>query len=523
MPIDTRELEPDSIIRADLCIVGGGAAGITIARELAGGPLDVVLLESGGLEADAGAHSMNEGEVSGEPLLAHHTPVSLDQVRMRLLGGTTNHWAGFCRPLEPIDFETRDYLEVSGWPLTPEDLQPYWDRAVDVIQLASHSFDLETWQRDFGAPPAMVDTDSVATTLFQIHFPFPYSKYLPELESAPNIEVYLHANVTRLNAAGEADRIDSVTVETLTGNHVTVEADTFVVAAGGIENPRLLLASNDVRTDGIGNQNGLVGRYFTEHLQVLAGFAVLAAPAEDWQLYADVPVGDVSAKGALTLTRQTVVENQMLGMEAQVLVAEPIPGSPEYANGLRTDDVQALVQALEVPDGMSTAYVQVLAEQELNRDSRVTLSDGADPFGQPRARVDWRHTDLDRTSILAGLRIMGTELGRLGAGRLQITPGGFDPSAVPTAEGGLLSAYKVSVDDINLEDFPLGIGFHHMCTTRMDDDPERGVVDSDCRVHDVGNLYIAGSSVFSTGGVATPTFNITALALRLADHLSARN
>ena len=119
MPIDTRELEPDSTLRTDVCVIGGGAAGITIARELAGGSLDVILLESGDTEADAGAYAMNEGEITGEPLLAHHTPVTLDQVRMRMMGGTTNHWAGFCRPLEPVDFETRDYLPVSGWPIGP--------------------------------------------------------------------------------------------------------------------------------------------------------------------------------------------------------------------------------------------------------------------------------------------------------------------------------------------------------------------------------------------------------------------
>ncbi len=522
MLIDTRELEPDSTIRAHVCIVGAGAAGITIARELAGGPLDVVLLESGGTEVEAGAHAMNEGEITGEPLLAHHTPVTLDQVRMRLLGGTTNHWAGYCRPLEPIDFETRDYLDVSGWPITPDELQPYWDRATEVIQLPSRSFDLDTWQSEFGAPPPVVDTDVVATTMFQIHFPFPFSTYLPELESAPNIDILIHANTTRLNAAPEAERVDSITVETLTGNEVTVEADIFVVAGGGIENPRLLLASNDVRANGIGNEHDLVGRYFTEHLQVLAGFAVLVGPTSDWQLYTDHPVGNASGKGALALTSQTILDNQMLGMEAQLLIAEPVPGSPEYVNGLRTDDLQPLVEAQELPEAMSTAYVQVLAEQELNPESRVMLADSNDALGNPAARVEWRHTELDRASILAGLRILGAELGRLGTGRLQLTPGGFDPSAVPTAEGGILSAYKVSTDDVDLADFPLGIGFHHMCTTRMDDDPKRGVVDSDCRVHDMGNLYVAGSSVFSTGGVATPTFNLTALALRLADHLSAQ-
>lgn len=519
--------EGGGTLRADLCILGAGAAGITIARELAGSTLDVVLVESGGFELDIPTQNLYAGTVVGEPLLTHGNELGLDDIRLRYFGGTTNHWAGYCRPLDEVDFAIRPYLPVSGWPFGIDELAPWYERAADVIQLVSARFDLPWWQAEHGVGEPVVDDDTVRTRLFQVHYPFSFgAAYRTELEQAPNVQVVTWANATELLVEPESDRVSAIAIRTLDGVEGRVEATAFVVALGGIETPRLLLASDQVRTQGLGNGHDLVGRHFTEHLQALAGVTVFGRPADDLALYNGVAVtgtGDpprtVTLKGVLTLPDSVVVAEELLGFEAQMLVTPPAPGSPEYANGLGVDALLGLVAAVDDPPGTSTAFVQVLGEQQLDPESRVLLGRDRDPLGMPRVELDWRHSELDRRSIVTGLQLLGRTLGRTGVGRLQVVLGGASSDQVPADGASALGVYGVSVDDIDLDTFPIGVGYHHMCTTRMATDPTRGVVDADCRVHDLGNLYVAGSAAFATGGVSTPTLTITALALRLAEHL----
>lgn len=527
---DGRELDEGTVLRAEVCIIGAGAAGITLARTLGSSGRDVILLESGGFEPDDATQDLARGELVGEPMFTYVTPIELHQLRLRYFGGTTNHWAGYCRPLEEVDFETRPYLAVSGWPFGRGELTPWYDRATEVIRLRSTSFDLADWADAPGMVPPLVQTPEVTTSVFQVKYPFNFgAAYRDELEASSTVRVVLWSNVTSIDAAPESDRIESVTVRTLEGRSFRVEASVFVSAMGGIENARVLLASNEVRTAGLGNQNDLVGRHFTEHLQALGAVVLLRRTVEESLLYngVEMPGEDgsldrtIALKGALTLTREALLDRELLGLEAQLLVAEPRPGGPEYANGLRAEDVRPLLEAVQAGPGTTAAFLQVLAEQELDPDSRVRLGTTRDALGMPKIELDWRHSERDRASIQAGLRLIARELGRLQLGRVQIATGAVSTGIV-TEEGGPLSLYSISPDETDLVDFPLGIGFHHMCTTRMADDPTRGVVDADGRVHGLGNLFVAGSSVFATGGVATPTLTITALALRLADHLDRR-
>lgn len=526
--LDLRELEDGTTLRADVCIVGAGAAGITVARELIGSGLDVILVESGGFERDEPTQDLYAGEVLGEPMRNFAVEYGLEDLRLRFFGGTTNHWAGYCRQLDEIDFEARPYLPVSGWPITREDLAPWYDRAAETIQLPSTRFDLPWWQEEHGVAGALHDDDQLATSLFQIRFPFPFgSVYRDQLDAAADVRVLLWANATELVAAAESDRVESVRVEALDGPAATIEAATFVVALGGIENPRLLLASNAVRPRGLGNEHDQVGRHFTEHLQAYAGIVLFNRSLEELRLYNGYELDTVGAdgsprpiilKGVLRTPRAVLLDQELLGMEAQLLLAEPVPGSPAYANGARTDDVLPLLQAVDTPPGSTAAFAQILAEQQLDPESRVTLSPEVDPFGRPRAALTWRHSELDRRSIVQGLRHLGRTLGATGTGRLQLVLGGVS-SNIPDEASTALGVYAISPDELDPDDFPVSIGFHHMCTTRMADDPSRGVVDADCKVHELGNLYLAGSSVFATGGTATPTLTLTALAVRLADHL----
>jgi choline dehydrogenase-like flavoprotein len=530
MLIDARELEDGSVLRAQLCIIGGGAAGITIARELIGSGVDVVLLESGGMEADPATQALYVGDLVGAPFYGAGNEIQLDECRLRYLGGTTNHWTGFCRPLEPFDFEPRSYVARSGWPLTRDELDPYYDRAVEVLRLASPRFDLAWWQQEHGLGEALLDTDLVTTSMFQVHIPYSYAvAYRSTLEAAANVRVVLWANATRLAVDDNSDVVRSVDVQTLSGVRASVEADEFVVAMGGIETPRLLLASNDVRTAGVGNGRDQVGRHFAEHLRAQVGHVVLRRAPEELGLYnptdipapvSDNPNNTISAQGALTLTGEALADFELLGLEIQMsYVRAPEPSGPIHADGLRMDDVEPLAAAVEGEGPGALAYVQVLGEQEPNPESRIRLGPERDALGMPKIELDWRHTAQDRASIVAGLQVLGRELGRTGEGRLLSLPGGIRYMEDPDPED--FPFLEASASSVDPEGFDLGVGFHHLCATRMADDPAVGVVDRDCRVHDVANLSIASSAVFATAATATPTFTITALALRLADRLRA--
>lgn len=527
MLIDARTMD-DGAVRAQVCIVGGGAAGITVAQALINSGVEVVLLESGGLEPDPSTQALYEGELVGAPFHGAGNEIQLDECRLRYLGGTTNHWTGYCRPLDDLDFEPRPYLGLAGWPFARRELDPWYEQAVDVVRLASPHFDLPWWQENHGLGDPLLVTELVDAPIFQVHLGFSFgSAYRAALEQAANVRVLLWANATRIGLSPDGSQVDQVDAQTLSGVRLTVEADVYLVALGGIETPRLLLASNDIRPAGVGNGRDLVGRHFAEHLRAQTGFVLLDRTVDDLNFYAstDIPAphpddadNKIAAQGALTLSRKAAIDNELLGLEVQLtMISDIAPMGKRSVDGLRIDDVAPLRAAVDGSPTATMAYVQVLGEQELNPASRVMLGAERDALGLPKIELDWRHTDLDRASIVAGLRIIGRELGRLGIGRLQAIPGGIGYMDDPVPEDfPFLEASAAAADELG---FALGVGFHHMSTTRMDDDPARGVVNADCRVHDVANLYVAGSSVFATAATATPTFTITALALRLAEHL----
>jgi choline dehydrogenase-like flavoprotein len=531
MLIDAREIPRDTVLEADLCVIGAGAAGITLARELQGTATKVILLESGGFDTDEATQALADGEVVGAPLYRYWDTEALVGTRLRLFGGTTNHWAGFCRPLEQVDFTARPAVGSPGWPFGLDELLPWYARATEVCALHNDHFDYAWWAENLDAESALVDDETVATTVFQVNYPYSFgSTFRQDLVAAPNVDVCLWANVVDLPLTPGTDQLDRVEIATLEGNQFAVRARAYVLATGGIENARLLLAATGDRPAGLGNENDLVGRYFTEHLQVLAGFALLDRPSASLEFYSGIPAPaptptnpdpTITARAILNPTSTTVETNELLGLEAQLLVAG-LDAGPTYAGGVEASDVDRLLAAIEASEGgpgdQSIAYLQVVAEQQANPDSRVLLGDERDALGLPVVALDWRHTDLDRQSIVRGLEIIGTELGRQGVGRLQIAPGDVleNPDAVAADP---LSLYRVLPDGAEFGEFPIGIGYHHLCTTRMSADPSAGVVDPDGRLHSVTNLWVAGSSTFATGGTATPTYTIVALALRLADHL----
>lgn len=487
MFVDARTVHDGSLIESDVCIVGAGAAGITIARELRGRPLRVAVLESGWLSRDAITQSLYAGAVSEQAYF------SLDSARNRYFGGSTNKWTGECRPLEPQDFEARDWVPDSGWPFGFDHLLPFYEGAQSLCQLGPFVYAAADW-RPHGVQPIAFHGERVQTCVLHYSPPTRFGQvYRDELEQAANVVTYLGANLVDLETPGPPDRIAAARVACLSGTGFRIAARLFILATGGIENARLLLMANRVQPVGLGNGNDLVGRYFMEHLY-LDGAARIRA--RDGSISGFYTTGHRAegrrVRGLLTLDRELCRRERLTNFSAVL---------DEQASGSVAAFWRSLVSALRRRGGQPRDrfyLVKNAMEQAPNRESRVVLGQDRDRLGCPRVELRWRLSEIDKRTAHRAHEILREELAQAGIGDLRSLlgePGDDWPSALRGAR-------------------------HHMGTTRMHPDPRRGVVDADCRVHGVANLYVAGSSVFPTSGTANPTLTIVALALRLAEHVA---
>jgi len=522
MFVDSRQLPDGHLIDADLCIVGAGAAGIPLARTFLGTGLRVAVLEGGGLEPDQATQDLNAGEIVD----SHHSSPLTN--RLRMFGGTTGHWGGRVRPLDPIDFEPRAAVPMSGWPFRYDTLAPYYDQANRVVEVGPPLYDAPRELASRLGRTIDFDDDRVRTFLFQFSPPTRFGEaFRAELVQAPNVAVYLYANVTGLAADADADMVERARFATLDGKRFEASARHFVLATGGLEVPRLLLLSDDVAAAGLGNQNDLVGRFYMTHLTLFPNaYGLVAAPRFDRSIFDWALRHDGHQYQAAIGPTPAMLERLSLGNFRATI-------NPHGRSGTGRGSVKKIVRTLgnaEWPDELGRHFGNIIrdlddlgtsfwrrlmnrdldpppppimeyslhmsAEQVPNRDSRVRLSDRRDALGMRRIAVEWRLSETDWRTAIEGTTFLLDELGRNDFGRGR--------PAWDTPEEWL--AFE-------------GSGNHHMGGTRMADDPKRGVVDSDCRVHGIANLYVAGSSVFPTGGFTNPTLTIIALALRLGDHL----
>ncbi len=517
MMIDGRTVADGSTMDADLCVIGAGAAGITIARELVGGPHDVILVESGGLAPSDEVQALSDGEVVGLPI-----GVPLGTTHLRYFGGTTNHWAGECRPLDPVDFEAKPYLRDSGWPFGVDEMAPFYERAFRVVGLGPGRFDRQSWADTGLLAPLTFESDVFAASARQITAAARLGEvHRRTIADSNAVRVLLWSSVVDLELGDDDRTIASVRVGTLDGRTFRVRAGTFVLATGGIAVPRLLLATRSRTPKGLGNSHDLVGRYFAEHPGALGGLVLTDTP----DLFQGVvPYSGARSDGStfevvvapwFTMVREALLADELLSMQINVLDPDVFAGidRDDYPTmfGARFDAAQALLSG-QGAGPLRAAPFLINFEQEPNRASRVTLSEERDALGLPRARLDWRLSDDDRRRTIRALRRFGDEIGRNGLGRVRVALTGSDGTRSFTGEPD-------SEDGAN--DFPVNINYHHMGTARMHPSPRHGVVDEHCRVHDTSNLYVAGSAVFPTYGANPPTLTIVALALRLSDHLTA--
>jgi len=531
-------------VEADLCIIGAGAAGIAIAHSFIGSAVQVCLLESGGLGGEQRSQALCEGSSSG--------PIEFDPgtSRMRVFGGSCNLWGGGCIPLGDDDLKPRDWVPDSGWPIRYAELEPYYARARSFCQLGDIAFTEGSFTAPTARPVLSFDEDKLINPLFARCAILFGDAYRDALDRAPNIKVLLHANLLELLPSADGAHVQEAVIASLGGGRGRVRARHYVLASGGIENARLLLLSNSVVREGLGNRHDVVGRYFMDHPSGTLGTLTADEPHRITRPYerlrgknapssfpeialspvyqrtervlngrvhpfgveGPLPRGIRALRELRTALRKTVLDENAL-LEArlsealrnapagEVITAPSSLGLTALKLGLGMGDIaRAFVHKLTDRPAVSNSHVELVGyfEQAPNPESRITLGEETDALGQRKVCVDWRLTPLDHRTYRRSATLFGNELARACNGHFALAPWLADPDHVKPEIHGTA---------------------HHIGTTRMSDDPTKGVVDRDCKVHGMDNLHVAGSSVFPTGGWAFPTFTIVALSLRLADEL----
>lgn len=477
--------------RYDVCIAGGGVAGIVLATTLAERGQRVLVLEAGGLDFSEDSQAVYGGDIVGRDYF------DLDTTRLRYLGGTSNHWAGLCRPLDAHDFEKRDYIDGSGWPIDIGDLQQYLPEALRIMEIAA-----------FQPEPALSGSNGMLKEVFlQRSPPVRFGeKYRDALASSDAIDVFLNANlvdIVRDTANGQVSSFVFRGYDNEKPSHKAA-ATRYILALGGLETPRVLLNANRQVPQGLGNENDLVGRYFMEHPHHTAGYYVLdtskARFGEHLQYIS--PSAELQRRegiGSAGFRVMTIDEiDDSFTANAKELAMEIV-----CANDAVREFVDSFRPISCRPN--KSGLLRVGAEQVPNANSRVKLSTETDRFGLRRVALDWRLLPQDKKTIRVATLEIAKYFARADIGRVKINDWLLDEDD-PGFPG--------------LDDGAQVGGHHHMGTTRMGVSAQDGVVDRNCRVFGVDNLYVAGSSVFRTGGHANPTLSIVQLALRLRDHLA---
>jgi len=467
----------------DTCVIGAGAAGISVATQLARKGRSVCLAEAGKMEYSIESQGHYEGKSIGDPYF------DLKATRLRLFGGSTGHWAGWCRELDPHDFEKKIASSMTAWPIKSEDLRRYSAPTAKILKIPQQSADRHL-------------NPDLNEIFFEFSPPVRFGQeYKNEISSNDNLDAFTSCNLLGFQFDGA--RIENADFINYDGLKVTVRAKQFVLACGGIENSRILLIENEKFNNNLGNKHNMVGRYWTEHNTFTIG---------DFLLFKDdafITKASVSSSGETSTrifvgpSRQFLEREKVLSCGLRLLPLYKRTGAKKYLAKLLcvTPDLSNM---LLDPFGrrlICAGTIRAAWEQLPHADNRVALSTEKDRFGLQRCELHWRKLIRDKLAPRKMAIALGNYLAENDIGRIKLAP------------------WLLQNDD----EFPIDdeiAGHHHMGGTRMAKAEDGGVVDTNCRVFGTSNLYVAGSSVFPSGGHVNPTFTIIQLALRLSDHLN---
>jgi choline dehydrogenase-like flavoprotein len=458
----------------DVCICGAGPAGITLARALAAKKWRVALLEAGGFDIDSTSQVLYAGSNVGLPYFP------LETCRLRYFGGTSNHWEGYSRPLDAGDFEPLPYHLLNEWPIRNADLQPYASKAAEILDLPAGRTPYDVFGGKSGSLVPISYRKSPPTRFG--------SKYRNELVQSTNIAVIFNSNLVDIELASSFRHVSALVFRAYSREETfRVRGKYTVLCCGALENARILLNSNRQITIGIGNEHDLVGRFFAEHPHTPVGNAIMSYwPKSEWELYY-VPTSSVMLK------------HECLAFQLEI---NPMPMRGNLKSALCSTSLAQRVSKilLGIEPMCFDVRLSVMIAQAVNWESRVTLSNEVDRMGMRRIVLDWQLSELDYHTIRCAALEIGRVLAETNVGRMKLLPWLRDVGEKPPSE-------------------TIKGNFHHMCTTRMSQNPKHGVVDKNCCIHGFDNLFVGGSSVFASSGVSNPTYTIVQLALRLGDHL----
>lgn len=528
----------------DVCIIGSGPAGLVLAAELSRSGVGVCVLESGSLNKQRSCDELRDLDCEGIQIK--------ECSRERVIGGASSTWSGLSAPLDPVDMSNRPFLEVPGWPISHDDLVPYWSLAADRYRFPP----LEAFA-EFRGFRSQGDLRPAWSQIEEKVFlaagkPQRFGKeFLPA--DGDTATVFLNATVVDFGGKNGGDHVAHLEVACTGGSRHTVRAKYFVCAAGGIENCRLLLSARRMCPAGLGNERDQVGRYFMNHPKNPYGTLLLNDPIREASYFFGCIRNGYAGFAGLRLNEATQAADGVLnsyvrltptypwsnnnGVGGAVYIAKRaerlldlwkqahrgrvIPmrdysetgdDDPYQGHSGFTAVAMAIRDVVQNPTavaaycstrltGRSPAIRSVVLrnymEMEPHCENRVTLSRNRDRYGTHVAHVCHAPTDLDRRSVVHLHEICAAEFKAAGLGRL-------------TGDLAAEQPWPINYD-----------ASHHIGGTRMGDDPGTSVVNRDLRLHGVGNVYCVGSSVFPTSGCANPTLTICALSIRLADHLNS--
>lgn len=499
---------------ADVCIVGAGAAGIVLAIELARQGKHVLMVEGGGPKVEDESQDTYRSEIVGLP----HNGIHIG--RFRAKGGTTTRWGGQILELDDQDFVPREWVPGSGWPITKQELAPFYARAITLEGLAQANLsDEAVWREIHLKSPSFPDLES----FFSRWCPEPDFSYLHRrfLETSQDVDLWLHANVTAL--VREGSKILGVKARTLSGVEAVFRAHQYVFALGGIESCRFFLQPEQAEKPW--NRSGLLGRHYQDHIIAPAATLEPLNPSAFHNIFDNVFSRGFKYQPKLRLSPRIQEQQRTLNVAAMVIyksdteaiaaqlkmTARKLLGgkwkqassaelfalllhSPLLARQIYRYSVKH--RAYVAPGG--SIELGVHTEQDPLSKSTITLSEDRDSLGMLRTRLDWHVSDNEIDAIRAYVKV---------------------------AERSLASVARV-VPHPDLDDYdrfrPLcGDNYHHMGGMRLSSSPSEGVVDLNLKLHGMDNGYVCSAAVYPNSGFSNPTHTLLALAVRLADHLSA--
>jgi choline dehydrogenase-like flavoprotein len=518
MIIDFKDTGPDDF-QYDICVIGAGAAGISLAMQFAGQDVQLLIVESGGMEIEPESKALLSGD-SGSNAFS-----GFEEGRARAFGGTTRLWAGQCIRLDPIDFEARSWVPKSGWPIAQESLSSYYEKAELFMGLNRPLYDDKLWQRAGLSAPRLSEN---LVSKFTIYAPEPDFKrrFAKDMRSSRNISVLLHATVTNIALDPTHRTVQHVELSSAGGRRQKIGARQFVMCAGGIDSARLLLVSNRQIRSGLGNEFDLVGRYFQDHPNACTARVQTDDPRRLQRQFAMLRQRGIRHWPKLALSETAQRRLQVLNGNANFYyeyadrsTASELKRAMELAKtrGPVTELLRSAVRLLPRSGELlrefarwrfkghapilrsSSIFLRVFSEQWPDANNRVELSDQIDALGIPIPRLKWKVNDLEIRTLRVLTQLIKKEIERLHLGVVSIEPW--------LANGEQHPERHISDQ------------YHHAGTTRMSADSKTGVVDTECKVHGISNLYVVSGSVFPTSGYANPTLTIIALAVRAADTL----